>query len=127
MVTAWAPADRTALLAGVLTAGAGVGADAWKRRALLAGHRTIPLPPRGLRATLADARFGVRYGAACVGSCWLLMLVRAVATTGHLAWTAALSAVVTAEKTLARPRRTTRAVAGLLGLAALAVAVAAAV
>ncbi|HEV3051521.1 MAG TPA: DUF2182 domain-containing protein, partial [Longimicrobium sp.] len=116
-VTTWAPRDRTPLLAAVLAVAALWQVTPWKRRALLNGHRAVPLPPRGLRATVADVHFGLRYGAACVGSCWALMLAMVVAPSGHLLWTATLAVVVTAEKTLPRPRRTSRRVAYALAAA----------
>ena len=49
-----------------------------KRRALLACHRSSPLPPRGWRATAGVLRFAGRNGGACLGSCWAMMLVMAV-------------------------------------------------
>jgi len=63
-------------------------------------------------------RFGLRNGSACVGSCWALMLVMAVAGTGQLLWSVALTGVVSAEKLMLKPRRATRGCAVLLGAAA---------
>lgn len=97
-----------------------------KRRALRGCHRSVPLPPRGWRAEAAAARFGLRNGIACLGSCWCMMLVMAVAPAGQLPWTAGLTAIVTAEKLLARPGGVTRAAAVALALAALAAMAAAA-
>jgi hypothetical protein len=51
------------------------------RRALAACHRTLPLAPVGWRADRDCLRFGGTIGAACVWSCWPLML--ACAFTGH--------------------------------------------
>jgi len=73
--------ERHLVLAGVL-----IGAALWqisssKRRALLRCHATVPLPPFGLRADVASARFGALHGWRCLRSCWALMLVMVV--IGH--------------------------------------------
>lgn len=91
-----------------------------KRRWLRDCHRSVPLPPRGWRAEAGAVRFGLRSGLACLGSCWCLMLVMAVAPGAHLLWTAALAVIVSAERMLARPRRATRLAALGLGVAAIA-------
>jgi predicted metal-binding membrane protein len=52
-----------------------------KRRALRQCHKTVPLPPSGLRADRAAVVFGLAHGRHCLASCWALMLVPAVA--GH--------------------------------------------
>jgi predicted metal-binding membrane protein len=70
----------------LLLAGALIGASLWqlssiKRRALLRCHATVPLPPFGLRADVASARFATVHGWRCLQSCWTLMLVMAV--IGH--------------------------------------------
>ena len=90
-----------------------------KRRALRACHLSSPLPPRGWRATRGVARFGLRNGAACVGSCWAMMLVAALAGSGRLCWMVGLTAVVYVEKLQERPRRAIRATAALLALGAI--------
>jgi predicted metal-binding membrane protein len=69
------------VLAGIL-----IGASLWqissvKRRALLRCHATVPLPPFGVRADVASARFGGMQGWRCLQSCWALMLVMAL--IGH--------------------------------------------
>lgn len=46
-----------------------------KRRALRNCHRVMPLAPRGWRASWSCVRFGGQIGAACVCTCWALMLV----------------------------------------------------
>ena len=46
-----------------------------KRRALRNCHRVMPLAPRGWRASWCCLRFGGQVGAACVCTCWALMLV----------------------------------------------------
>jgi predicted metal-binding membrane protein len=97
-----------------------------KLRALRACHRSSPLPPRGWRAHLGVARFAARNGGACLGSCWALMLVSAVATSGRLLWMLALTALVCVEKLANRPLRATRHTAVLLGGGALGAGVVAA-
>jgi len=104
------------------------GAAAWqlsplKRRWLRDCHRSVPLPPRGWAAEWAALRFGLRNGAACLGSCWCLMLVMAVAS--GLLWTVLIAGFVTAEKLLQQPRQATRLGAGVLAIAAAGAAVAA--
>jgi predicted metal-binding membrane protein len=99
-------------------------ATAWqltptKLRALRACHRSSPLPPRGWRASVAVARFGLRNGGACLGSCWAIMLVMAVADSTRSLWMLALTALVCSEKLANRPRRATRCAAALLGAGAL--------
>ncbi len=84
---------------GLVVVGLLVVAAAWQllpyhRRFLRDCHRTVPLPPRGRRATLGCARFGIRHGFACVGLCWPLMLLMAAARSWHLVWMVALTAVV---------------------------------
>jgi predicted metal-binding membrane protein len=51
------------------------------RRALAECHRSQPLAPAGWRADLDCLRFGGKTGAACVSSCWPLMV--GCAFTGH--------------------------------------------
>ena len=114
----WAPADTGVLVAGALTAAAVWQLTETKRRALVRCHRASPLPPRGRPATIGIARFAARSGAACVTSCWAMMLVMAVATTGELAWMVVLTGVVSAERLTKKPRRATRYGALLLGVAA---------
>jgi predicted metal-binding membrane protein len=65
------------------------------------------------------ARFALRNGLACVGSCWALMLIMALAAGAQLLWMPALTALVCAEKLSKRPLRATRRTAYLLGVAAL--------
>jgi len=94
-----------------------------KRRWLRDCHRSVPLPPRGWVAERAALRFGLRNGAACLGTCWCLMLVTLVAS-GFL-WTVLVAGFVTAEKLLQQPRRATRFGAAVLAVAAAGAAVAA--
>jgi len=90
-----------------------------KRRALQACHRTRPLPPRGWRATAAVAGFGLRNGLACLASCWAMMLTMAFAGPPRLAWMAALTGLITAERLSVRPRRACARVGAVLAAAAL--------
>lgn len=123
----WAPLDDGAVLAAALALAAGWQLTVWKRRALSACHRTVPLPPHGRRATAGVVRFGLRNGSACIGSCWALMLPMAAAGGGAmLPAMVALTGVVTVEKLARRPRRPTRLAAALLAGTALATALAAA-
>jgi predicted metal-binding membrane protein len=98
-----------------------------KRRAMRACHRSRPLPPRGWRASAGVASFALRNGGACLASCWALMLAAAIAGPATLAWMAAATAAIVAERLQPRPRRTSRRVAALLAAAALGVAGAAVV
>jgi predicted metal-binding membrane protein len=66
-------------------------------------------------------RFALRNGGACLGSCWAIMLVTAVPTSGRLLWMLALTGVVCLEKLANRPRQATRRTAALLGGGALGV------
>lgn len=91
-----------------------------KRRALQACHRTRPLPPGGWRATTAVADFGLRNGLACVASCWAMMLTTAFVGLPKLAWMAALTVLITAERLSIRPRRASVQVAAVLAMAAFA-------
>lgn len=111
---------------GVLIVLALAVAAAWqltpsKLRALQACHRSSPLPPRGWRASVGVMRFGLRNGGACVGSCWAIMLVMAVATSGQMLWMLALTVLVCAEKLANRPLHATRRTAALLAGGALLV------
>jgi predicted metal-binding membrane protein len=92
-------------------------ASAAKRSALRRCHRTVPLPPAGLRADWACLRFGAGHGRACLASCWALMAIPAAA--GHhpaLMLAAAAAAVAERLGPMGRPDRT----AGPLAAAALA-------
>ena len=112
--------SRPATLAVVLAAAAAWQLTPVKRRFLLAAHRTAPLPPRGWRAERGAVAFGLRNGLACVGSCWCLMVVMAVAPGGELPWMAGLTVVAAAERLSRRPRRATRVTAVILGFATVA-------
>jgi predicted metal-binding membrane protein len=93
-----------------------------KRRALQACHRTRPLPPKGWRATIGVANFGLRNGAACLASCWAMMLTTAFVGLPSLVWMAVLTGLITAERLSLKPRRASRRVGAALGAAAAAAA-----
>jgi predicted metal-binding membrane protein len=93
-----------------------------KRRALRACHKPAPLPPSGWRATAGVTRFGLGNGAACLVSCWAMMLTMAAVGSARLVWMAALAALISAEKLSLKPARASRRVAALLGTAAIAAA-----
>jgi predicted metal-binding membrane protein len=113
--------------ANVLAAALGIAATwqltRYKRRFLRACGVTVPLPPRGLKADAACARYGLRYGAACVGSCWALMGVMLVATRYALPLMALLSGIVWMERLLSRGTRFGPRTAAALGMAGLATVV----
>jgi len=113
------------VLAAVLAIAAAWQLTSAKRRALNACHLPSPLPPRGWRASAGVARFGLRNGGACVGSCWAAMLAMAVVPSSHLLWMASLTGFVVTEKLSRRPRHATARGAALLAATALAAAVAA--
>ena len=84
------------------------------RRALVACHRTYPLAPTGWRADRDCFHFGGIIGAACVRSCWPLMLACAFAGHSPVAMIGGM-AVGAAERRL-RPRNRAM-VAAILALA----------
>lgn len=91
----------------------------FKWRALRACHLPSPLPPRGWRATLGAVRFGCRNGAACLVSCWAMMVAVALVASSMLIWMAALTVLIYLEKMNLKPRAASRRVAVLLAAAAL--------
>jgi predicted metal-binding membrane protein len=106
------------LVAAALVAAAGWQLAPYQRRFLRDCHRTVPLPPRGWRATAGCARFGLRHGRACAGVCGPLMLVMAATTGGTVLWMVAVSAA-SGSLRLARPSARARArLAAALGVAA---------
>jgi predicted metal-binding membrane protein len=98
----------------------------FKGDALRDCHRVVPLPPSGLDAEVAALRFGVRHASACIRSCWPVMLVMALLPMAQLWWMVGLTALVTSERFLDRPRRATRVASGALALAAIGMIVVAA-
>jgi predicted metal-binding membrane protein len=93
-----------------------------KRQALEACRRST-LPASGRRAAAPVARFGLRNGVACVGSCWAMMLAMALATSGRLLWTVGLTCIVSMEKLARTPRPATNYAAAFLGCSALGLAI----
>ena len=110
------------LLASVLAVAGGWQLTRAKRRALYACGRTVPLPPLGRRADAGCARFALLHGWRCVQSCWAIMLVMVIIGHSSLVWMIALTALVIAEELTITGRRLTRPAAGILTLAAAAVA-----
>ena len=110
------------LLAIVLAIAGGWQLTRAKRRALYACGRTVPLPPLGRRADAGCARFALVHGWRCIQSCWAIMLVMVVIGHSSLVWMIALTAPVIAEELTVTGRRLTRPAAGILALAAAAVA-----
>jgi predicted metal-binding membrane protein len=119
-----APSGSGIALATVLSLAALWQLTPLKRRAQRACHQPRPLPPYGWRAGAGVARFGLFNGGACLASCWALMLAMALVGSARLAWMAALTAIVLAEKTNLKPGRTARRIALLLAAAAVGTAAA---
>jgi predicted metal-binding membrane protein len=97
----------------------------WKRRALGACRRTVPLPPEGWRADTACASFGGRQAARCVVTCWPLMLLAAVVGHGGvvaLVTMGALTVAIVAEERAAVSGRLVRPIAVALAVATVGVA-----
>ena len=69
-----------------------------KQRCLNRHHARPPLAAFGRRAELAALRFGATQAGWCVGSCWALMLLPLVLTTGQPAVMAAVSLWIWAEQ-----------------------------
>lgn len=114
-----APVGRSAAAtAGALLVAAAWQLTPWKQHFVRRGHRALPLPPTGARATAAALRFGRVHGAACVGSCWGLMLVAAIVPSHQVPWAAALTGVSLWERRNRRPRRAARQAAVVLAAAA---------
>lgn len=126
-LAAWGPARSPYALAAALTLAALWQLTPLKQRAQRACHRSRPLPPRGWRASAGVAGFALRYGTACLASCWAMMLAATVSGPGRLLWMGALAGAMAAEKLTLRPKRASWRVAALLGAAALGVAAAVAV
>jgi predicted metal-binding membrane protein len=113
--------ERAAVLLG--------GAALWqltpcKRWAMAACTRPSPLRMAGLAATGSELGFGARQGAACVASCWALMLPMALAGHPPLWSMVVATGVVTVERLDRRPDRARRLGAVALAAAALVLAVA---
>jgi predicted metal-binding membrane protein len=107
-------------LAGLVALAAGWQLTSAKRTALWRCHRTVPLPTTGAAAAAGVARFSWITTTGCVGSCWLMMVAMAAAPMGRmLVLMPVTTAVGTAERLAARPRRTARIGAGVLAFTAL--------
>jgi predicted metal-binding membrane protein len=97
-----------------------------KRRAISACKRTVPLPPDGLRADRACARFGVMQAWRCILACWPLMLLMAAMPHPHpLLPMIALTVIVLVEERARNRDRLTVPIANLLGAATVVVAISA--
>jgi len=123
-LTIWTPARSQLALPVALGLAALWQLTPFKWRALRACHRPSRLPPRGWRATLGTARFGLLNGGACLASCWAIMAAVAVTGAPALAWMAAATLLICVEKLHLKPRLAARRVGGLLAAAAFGVAVA---
>jgi predicted metal-binding membrane protein len=99
-----------------------------KRRAIIACKRTVPLPPDGLRADRACARFGVLQAWRCILACWPLMLMMAAMPHPHaLLPMIALTILVLVEERAPNRDRLIAPIAGLFAIATAAAALAAVV
>jgi predicted metal-binding membrane protein len=107
-----------AVLAGSLALAAVWDLTPAKARALNRCHRSTPLPPRGVRASLGTTRFGWVNGSACVGACWPMMLAMLAAPVARLEWTLGLTALAGYQKLTRRPRRALRRSAAILAASA---------
>jgi predicted metal-binding membrane protein len=113
--------DR-ALLAFALVVAAGWQLTRYKRRAVFACRRTVPLPPTGFRADVGCARFALKQALRCVTSCWALMGAMVVGH-GSLVWMGAFFALILTEELTLIGRRLLRPAAVALAAAAGVVAV----
>jgi hypothetical protein len=77
----------------------------FKRRALTACHRTIPLRPYGWKAAADCLRIGAIHARSCIAACWLPMIGSALAP-GHVPVMAAATAIAAVQRY--RPRRHNR-------------------
>ena len=109
--------DERQLVVGALVIATLWQLTAWKRRAVLACQRTVPLPPTGWRADYGCAHFGVRQAGRCVISCWPLMVLMAVIGHGNLIVMAALTAGIVAEQRVLAGRRLIALLGGALAVA----------
>ncbi|MGH3887533.1 MAG: DUF2182 domain-containing protein [Pseudonocardiaceae bacterium] len=105
------------LVVGALVIATGWQLTTWKRRAVVACQRTVPLPPTGWRADYGCAHFGVRQAGRCVISCWPLMLLMAVVGHGNLVVMAALTAGIVAERRAPAGKRRIALLGGALAVA----------
>jgi predicted metal-binding membrane protein len=121
----WRPAGSPYALAAALALAALWQLTPLKRKAMLACHRSRPLPPRGWRASAGVADFALHNGSACVASCWAMMLAVSAAGPASLLWMGGMTGVMAAEKVAEKPQTASRRVAALLTAAACGVVLAA--
>ncbi|HEX2053271.1 MAG TPA: DUF2182 domain-containing protein, partial [Actinomycetota bacterium] len=119
----WVASNRRWLLGAALMLAAAWELSPYKRRALKACHRTIPLPPDGRKADKADIRLGLLYGRACFRACWSLMLPMVVAAHVSPLLMLALTAIAVAEEVVVKGYKLAPVAATLLVVAALMVLV----
>ncbi len=120
-VLGWAHAGRW-LAAAALLAAAAYQLTPLKRRWLArCTDPRLPRPRPGVRGALAG---GLEHGGCCVACCWNLMAALYALGMMSLAWMAALTVLIAAERLLPRPALASRAVAVLLAAVGLAVAAA---
>ena len=115
-------AAKPAALIGALALAAGWQLTRSKLRLLRATRDPVPFSADDRRRSLATLGYGVRSGVACLGSCWAIMLVMALASGERLLWMVALTSLVLVEHRARHERRVLGAGAGMLGVAALVAA-----
>ncbi len=89
-----------------------------KQTALLACHKSEPVPLWGRQATIGLSRFGAHTGLACIGTCWATMLVMIAAGPQSAYWMPGAAAIIYSQRRTLRRRRAARAAAATLALAA---------
>lgn len=110
------------MLIAILLAAAGWQLSPSRRRALRSCRNTVPLPPTGLRADAACARFAIQQAMHCMKICWPVMLLMAI--VGHaLLPMLILTVLVTAEEQATWREYLFAPAAGVFLAAALLVAV----
>jgi predicted metal-binding membrane protein len=110
----WSSIDGAAVMAVALAVAGSWQLTVHKRRALRDCHRPLPLPPRGWHATAGVVRFASLNSLACLRSCWAMMLAMGVASSMVVVWMLTITGIVATEKLVQKPRRATRASAGVL-------------
>lgn len=108
-----------AAFGGALALAAGWQLSRAKARFLRATRDPLPLRGTGGQRSLETVAHGARNGAACLGSCWAIMLVMALASGERLLWMVALTALVFVEHRAGHERRVLAGAAGALVAAAL--------
>lgn len=121
----WATTGGVSPAAGavaLLAFAAGWQLTRWKRRAVIACSRPVPLPPLGWRADRGCVRFGGQQAWRCLASCGPLMATTVAVGHANLLVMAGLTVLITAEKRSFQTRFI-RPVAAGLGAATVAAAV----